>query len=135
MSQLTAERPVAPTPTPVRTVTVLVGDQRVTVEDPDWCTAKHSARLSSLEDLVHESTPVSVGVPTMDGTVPALAVYQAQWPFARKDSDRLPYLSIAVSDGGDGGDIQQPGMVDRLADDLEQHAVRLRALGRQLTAV
>lgn len=122
-------------PAAPRTATVVIRGQRVTVECPNWCVRLHGETLAGLDDLLHEGEPHAVGVPTLDGISPAMVTRVSWWPFARDVEDRAPYLAVSLADGGDGADLAQRSVVEQLADDLERHAARLRALASKHLAV
>jgi hypothetical protein len=113
-----------------RTVTVQTWDQGpVTTPEPEWCTGEHEDGLH-LVDLVHDGPDISLTVDTEAGPVELLHLLLTQYPYATRPEARALYMAVNLEGG------YRPFRDDialyRLADQLVENAVQLRAIARQL---
>ena len=113
-----------------RTVTVQTWDQgAVTIAEPEWCTGEHEDGLH-LVDFVHDGPDISLTVDTEAGRVELLHLLLTQHPHATRPEARG--LSMAVHLEGGYHPFRDDTALYRLADQLAENAVQLRAIARQL---
>lgn len=125
-----------PSPSPARSVTVLVNGAPVTVAEPAWCTVDHGAEgLRTLENLHHAGPSISLPVPEYGGGVEHVLLAQlVQWPFeGRHDHKGRPYISFDAAGGGSCNGYGSAGVL-ALVDQVIAHCEQVRALAYQLQA-
>ncbi|RPE34766.1 DUF6907 domain-containing protein [Kitasatospora cineracea] len=113
-----------------RQVTVHTSDcGPVTISCPAWCAGRHQTG-EQLVDLGHASNDIELLVETERGRVELLHLLFGSYPFSTRPADRG--LVVAVHLGGDYFDFHDDAALYRLADEVAAHAIRIRAVARQL---
>ncbi|WP_238783005.1 DUF6907 domain-containing protein [Streptomyces monomycini] len=127
--------PPEPCPPVPRRSTVRVHGQQVVIECPPWCVTAHDdAHDALLDDVVHESAPTALSVPSSSsGQEQVLIVRLVQWPFADQESDRRVSLSLEVAEDSDVVKLDA-SLASSVAKSMEEHAARLRKLAEVVTS-
>ncbi|MFE6194159.1 DUF6907 domain-containing protein [Streptomyces sp. NPDC057838] len=111
-----------------RTVTVpVLVTKPLEIEEPDWCTGRHSDQAEYKADLTHYGPEHTLG-PEGFGLFRAML---AQTPF----TERGPHTVQLYVEQQELNGAYSPDEVEELADALVEAAARLRSLGRELTAI
>ncbi|MFC8715812.1 DUF6907 domain-containing protein [Kitasatospora sp. NPDC057198] len=121
-------------PTPAlpdqRPITVQTSDRGpVAVTCPSWCAGRHEDG-EQLVDLGHVSENTELLVHTERGPAELAHLLFASYPFATQDTDHGP--AVAVKLAYDYFSFRTDTALYQLADEIAAHAVRIRAIARQL---
>lgn len=121
-------------PTPAmpsrRAVTVQTSDHGpVAVTCPAWCAGQHADGLD-LVDLTHESPDIEFLVHTERGPVELVHLLFTSSPFTTQADNRG--VRVVAQLEADYFDFRTDAALYRLADEVAAHAVRIRAVARQL---
>ncbi|MFE5852546.1 DUF6907 domain-containing protein [Streptomyces sp. NPDC056500] len=117
----------------LRTITVPTLDHGpITITCPDWCTEPHQNPEYRI-DLTHAGPDIAFNVETSRGTATLMTAWYEQRPHI---GERFPgtrtFINVEIN-----GDTypSDPRQLDQLAAALTIHAIHLRTLAQQLTAL